>query len=56
MKLELLIPTSLSEIPLKHYQEFRKVAENSNDEEFVAEKMIELFCGIESKHLISLIW
>ena len=31
MKLELLIPTSLSEIPLKHYQEFRNVAENSNE-------------------------
>jgi len=54
MKLELLIPTSLSEIPLKHYQEFRKVAENSNDEEFVAEKMIELFCGIELKDVIKI--
>lgn len=54
MKLELLIPTSLSEIPLKHYQEFRKVAENSNDEEFISEKMIELFCGIELKDVIKI--
>jgi hypothetical protein len=54
MKLELLIPTSLSEIPLKHYQEFRKVAENSNDEEFISEKMIELFCGIKLKDVIKI--
>ena len=54
MKLELLIPTSLSEIPLKHYQEFRNVAENSNDEEFISEKMIELFCGIELKDVIKI--
>lgn len=54
MKLELLIATSLSEIPLKHYQEFRKVAENSNDEEFISEKMIELFCGIELKDVIKI--
>ncbi len=54
MKLELLIPTSLSEIPLKHYQEFRNVAENSNDEEFISEKMIQLFCGIELKDVIKI--
>ena len=54
MKIELLIPTSLSEIPLKHYQEFRKVAENSNNEEFISEKMIELFCGIELKDVIKI--
>ena len=54
MKIELLIPTSLSEIPLKHYQEFRNVAENSNDEEFISEKMIELFCGIELKDVIKI--
>lgn len=54
MKLELLIPTSLSEIPLKHYQEFRKVAENSNDDEFVSEKMIELFCGIQLKEVVKI--
>lgn len=54
MKLELLIPTSLSEIPLKHYQEFRKVAENSNDDEFISEKMIELFCGIELKDVVKI--
>ena len=54
MKLELLIPTSLSEIPLKHYQEFVKTRENSNDEEFIAQKMIEIFCGIELKDVVKM--
>lgn len=54
MKLELTIPTSLSEIPLKHYQAFQSVAKNSNDEEFISEKMIELFCGIELNQVIKI--
>ncbi len=46
MKLEINVPSNLSEIPLKHYQDFLKVQSSSNDEEFVAQKMIEIFCGI----------
>ena len=46
MKVEINVPSSLSEIPLKHYQDFLKVQADSNDEEFVAQKMIEIFCGI----------
>lgn len=49
MKLEINVPSSLSEIPLKHYQEFLKVQADSNDEEFVAQKMVEIFCGIPLK-------
>ena len=37
---------SYNEIPLKHYQDFLKVQGNSNDEEFIAQKMVEIFCGI----------
>lgn len=54
MKLELLIPTSLDEIPLKHYQEFRRTADGSNDPEFISEKMVSLFCGIELKDVIKI--
>jgi hypothetical protein len=46
MKLDLLLPNSLSEIPLSRYQEFVEMREKSNDEEFVAQKMIQIFCGI----------
>jgi len=51
MKVNISVPTSLDEIPLKRYQEFLKIQKNSNDEEFVAQKMVEIFCGIELKDI-----
>lgn len=56
MKTEIVIPTSLSEIPLKSYQEFMKVVESSNDEEFIAQKTIEIFCGLRMKDVIKVKW
>ena len=47
MKLDILLPTNLSEIPLSRYQEFIAMKEKSNDEEFIAQKMIQIFCGIK---------
>jgi len=47
MKLNITLPTSLSEIPLHRYQQFIKMKDNSNDEEFIAQKMIQIFCGIK---------
>lgn len=46
MELEVKVPTNLNEIPLKHYQDFLAVQSKSTDEEFIAQKMIEIFCGI----------
>lgn len=54
MKLELVIPTKLSEIPLKNYQKFLSIAKNTNDEVFLAEKMIQCFCGIELKDVVKI--
>ena len=54
MKLELIVPTKLSEIPLKHYQKFLAIAKNTNDEVFLAEKMIQCFCGIELKDVVKI--
>lgn len=54
MKLELLVPTSLDEIPLRAYQDFKKTADGSNDEVFISEKMVSLFCGIELKDVIKI--
>ena len=55
MKLELMIPTSLDEIPLKAYQEFKKIYDQSpEDNEFLSEKMVQLFCGIELKDVIKI--
>jgi hypothetical protein len=52
MKLELVIPTSLNEIPLLHYQKFISIAKNNTDEEFISQKMIEIFCGISLKDVV----
>lgn len=54
MKLEINVPSSLSEIPLKHYQDFLKVQADSNDEEFVAQKMVEIFCGISLQDVVKM--
>jgi hypothetical protein len=47
MKLDILLPNSLSEIPLSRYQEFVAMKEKSNDEELIANKMIQIFCGLQ---------
>lgn len=49
MKVDITVPESIAEIPLLNYQKFLKVQENSDDQEFIAQKMIEIFCGIELK-------
>jgi hypothetical protein len=56
MKTEIVIPTSLSEIPLKSYQEFMKVVEKSNDDDFIGQKTIEIFCGLKMKDVVKVKW
>ena len=46
MEVQIKVPTDLNEIPLKHYQDFLRVQRDSTDEEFIAQKMVEIFCGI----------
>ena len=54
MKLEITVPSSISEIPLVNYQKFLKLQQSSNDEEFIAQKMIEIFCGITLKEVVKM--
>jgi hypothetical protein len=56
MKTEIVIPTSLSEIPLMNYQKFIKLVEGSNDEELIAQKSIEIFCGLNMKDVLQIKW
>jgi hypothetical protein len=51
MKIELNIPTDLSEITLGQYQKFLKVVEDNEESEFVHHKMIEIFCGVSLKNI-----
>jgi len=49
MKIELKIPTSLSEIKLVQYQKFLAIAKDNEESEFLQQKMVQLFCGIDLK-------
>ena len=54
MKLELNVPTTLEEITLSQYQKFLKTQEGSNDDEFIAQKMVQIFCGIDFKDIVKM--
>ena len=54
MKLELFIPTHLSEIKLAQYQKFLKIAENNEDSEFLHQKMVQYFCGVDLKEIANI--
>jgi len=49
MKLELNIPTELKEIKLSQYQNFLKVVKSNDDNEFLNQKMVQIFCDIDLK-------
>lgn len=49
MRVKISVPNDLSEIKLSQYQKFLKIQEDNKDENFLASKMIEIFCGIDIK-------
>jgi len=54
MKATIVIPSDLSEITLKQYQRFQKLQEMDSDEYFIRCKMIEIFCNISHKDVLSI--
>jgi hypothetical protein len=52
MKLTLNIPESLSEVTLDQYQKWLKVAEGKDLDNFLQQKMIEIFCGVTLKQVM----
>lgn len=51
MKLEITIPTSLSEIKLSQYLKFLAIAEQNEESDFLHHKMIQIFCNVELKYI-----
>ena len=51
MKLEIIIPTSLSEIKLSQYLKFLLIAEQNEESDFLHHKMIQIFCNVELKYI-----
>jgi hypothetical protein len=54
MKLEITIPTELSEIKLSQYQKFIKIAKDNEDGEFLRQKMVQIFCNIDLKDVATI--
>ena len=54
MKLTLSIPETLSEVTLDQYQRWLKVADGKELDNFLQQKMIEIFCGITLKQVLML--
>jgi len=54
MKLELTIPTHLKEIKLLQYQKFLKIAKENEESEFLHQKMVQIFCGIDLKDVANI--
>lgn len=56
MKAEILIPTDINEIPLSGYQQFMDSYNKSNDEEFLCQKMVQIFCGLRLRDVFYVNW
>jgi hypothetical protein len=54
MKVEVYIPDTLSEITLGQYQKYLKIQSENKDENFLAIKMIEIFCGLRGDTIMSM--
>ena len=49
MKINIKVPESLNEITLEQYQKFDKLIKDNEASDFVNQKTIEIFCGIDLK-------
>lgn len=54
MKVEVYIPDTLSEITLDKYQRYIKIQSENTDENFLAIKMIEIFCGLRGDTIMAM--
>ena len=54
MKVKVNIPSTLSEITLGQYQKYLKIQDDNEDENFLAIKMIEIFCGLRGDTIMAM--
>ena len=54
MRAEIYVPDTLSEITLGQYQKYLKIQSENEDENFLAIKMIEIFCGLRGDTVLSM--
>ena len=54
MKLTINIPESLNEVTLKQYQKWLKLADGKEIDNFLQQKMVEIFCNIPLKQVLQI--
>ena len=54
MKLDITIPTDLSEITLRQYKHFLKIQKSQDDEKFLSAKIIEIFCKVKLEDVMQI--
>ena len=54
MRAEIYVPDTLSEITLGQYQKYLKIQESDKDDNFLAMKMIEIFCGLRNETIMAM--
>ena len=54
MKLDITIPTDLSEITLRQYKHFLKIQKTVDDEKFLSAKIIEIFCKVRLEDVMQI--
>tara|TARA_R100000742_G_C4265518_1_gene83549 strand:- start:488 stop:1159 length:672 start_codon:yes stop_codon:yes gene_type:complete len=56
MELTLKIPENLREITLGQYQKYLKMEKENEDETFIAQKMVEIFCSSRLDYIMKMRW
>ena len=56
MEVTLRIPENLKEITLGQYQKYLKMQKENEDETFIAQKMIEIFCNTRLDYVMKMRW
>jgi hypothetical protein len=54
MKISIQVPEKLNEITLNQYKRWLKISENNEDNNFVQQKMIEIFCKVPLKQVLQM--
>lgn len=56
MEIEVNVPENLEEVTLGQYQKYLKIVQDNEDEVFIAQKMIEIFCNVQLKFVMKMKW
>tara|TARA_R110002020_G_scaffold183274_3_gene379427 strand:+ start:8772 stop:9434 length:663 start_codon:yes stop_codon:yes gene_type:complete len=54
MKLDIYVPSSLDDITLEQYQKFHKISDGKESNNFINQKMVEIFCNIDLKEIVKI--